>query len=38
MTLVCYRAANVVLLFDADPSDEHVAKVDAAIRALATEE
>ena len=37
VTLVCYRAANVVLLFDADPSDEHVAKVDSAIRALATE-
>lgn len=34
VTLVCYRAANVVLLFDTDPSDEHVAKVDAAVRAL----
>ncbi len=37
VTLVCYRAANVVLLFDADPSDEHVAKVDSAIRALETD-
>jgi hypothetical protein len=37
VTLVCYRAANVVLLFDAEPSDEHVAKVDSAIRALETE-
>jgi hypothetical protein len=34
VTLVCYRAANVVLLFDADPSDEDVARVDAAVRAL----
>jgi hypothetical protein len=34
VTLVCYRAANVVLYFDVEPSDEHVAKVDAAIRAL----
>src|SRR5687768_974805 len=32
VTLVCYRAANVVLLFDADPSDEHVTEVDSAIR------
>jgi hypothetical protein len=37
VTLVCYRAANVVLMFDADPSDEHVAEVDSAIRALETE-
>jgi hypothetical protein len=35
VTLVCYRAANVVLMFDTDPSDQHVARVDAAIRALA---
>jgi hypothetical protein len=37
VTLTCYRAANVVLYFDAEPTDEHVAKVDAAIRALAAE-
>jgi hypothetical protein len=37
VTLVCYRAANVVLMFDADPNDEHVAEVDSAIRALETE-
>ena len=37
VSLVCYRAANVVLYFDADPSEEHVAKVDAAIRELATD-
>ena len=35
VTLVCYRAANVVLMFDADPSDPNVARVDTAIRALA---
>ena len=34
VSLTCYRAANVVLYFDAPPQDEHVAKVDAAIRAL----
>ena len=37
VTLTCYRAANVVLYFDLEPSDEHVAKVDAAIRALASD-
>jgi hypothetical protein len=37
VTLTCYRAANVVLYFDVEPSDEQVAKVDAAIRALASE-
>ena len=37
VTLTCYRAANVVLYFDAEPTDEHVARVDAAIRALADE-
>jgi hypothetical protein len=37
VTLICYRAANVVLMFDADPSDEHVAEVDSAIRALESE-
>jgi hypothetical protein len=37
VTLTCYRAANVVLYFDAPPEDEHVARVDAAIRALADE-
>ena len=34
VTLTCYRAANVVLYFDAPPSDARVARVDAAIRAL----
>jgi hypothetical protein len=34
VTLTCYRAANVVLYFDAAPDDERVANVDAAIRAL----
>jgi hypothetical protein len=34
VSLVCYRAANVVLLFETDPSDPAVARVDAAIRAL----
>jgi hypothetical protein len=37
VSLVCYRAANVVLFFDLEPSDEHVARVDAAVRALASE-
>jgi hypothetical protein len=37
VTLVCYRAANVVLFFDTERGDEHVAKVDSAIRALETE-
>jgi hypothetical protein len=37
VSLTCYRAANVVLYFNAAPSDEHVAKVDAAIRALGDE-
>jgi hypothetical protein len=36
-TLTCYRAANVVLYFDAEPSDERVARVDAAVRALGSE-
>ena len=35
VTLTCYRAANVVLYFDGEPSDEHIAGVDAAIRGLA---
>ena len=35
VSLTCYRAANVVLYFDTGPTDEHVARVDAAIRALA---
>lgn len=34
VTLTCYRAANVVVYFDAAPGDENIAKVDAAIRAL----
>ena len=34
VTHTCYRAANVVLYFDAPPSDARVARVDAAIRAL----
>jgi hypothetical protein len=34
VTLTCYRAANVVLFFNAEPNDERVARVDAAIRAL----
>ncbi len=37
VTLTCYRAANVVLYFDAEPTEPHVAKVDAAIRGLAEE-
>jgi hypothetical protein len=37
VSLTCYRAANVVLYFNAAPSDEHVANVDAAIRALGDE-
>ena len=37
VTLTCYRAANVVLYFDAEPTDEHVGRVDAAIRALGEE-
>jgi hypothetical protein len=37
VTLTCYRAANVVLYFDAPPSDAQVARVDAAIRALGDE-
>ena len=37
VTLTCYRAANVVLYFDAEPTEPHVTKVDAAIRALAEE-
>jgi hypothetical protein len=37
VSLTCYRAANVVLYFDAPPEDEHVARVDAAIRALGDE-
>jgi hypothetical protein len=37
VTLVCYRAANVVLMFDAGPSDRNVAAVDSAIRALASQ-
>jgi hypothetical protein len=35
VTLVCYRAANVVLMLEGEEGDEHLAKVDAAIRALA---
>jgi hypothetical protein len=37
LSLTCYRAANVVIYFDAPPQDEHVARVDAAIRALGDE-
>ena len=37
VTLTCYRAANVVLYFEAAPTDEHVASVEAAIRALGSE-
>ena len=37
VSLTCYRAANIVLYFDAAPTDEHVAAVEAAIRALASE-
>ena len=36
-TLTCYRAANVVLYFDAAPGDQRVARVETAIRALAAE-
>ncbi len=34
VSLTCYRAANVVLYFEGAPTDESVAGVDAAIRAL----
>jgi hypothetical protein len=34
VSLTCYRAANVVLYFNAAPTDEHVVPVEAAIRAL----
>ena len=37
VSLTCYRAANVVLYFDVPPEDEHVARVEAAIRALGDE-
>ena len=37
VSLTCYRAANVVLYFNAAPTDEHVVPVDAAIRALGNE-
>lgn len=37
VTLRCYRAANVVLLFDAEAGQAEVAKIDAAIRALGSE-
>ena len=37
VTLTCYRAANVVLFFDAESTPEHVARVDAAIRALGSD-
>lgn len=36
-SLTCYRAANVVIYFDAPPQEEHVARVEAAIRALGDE-
>jgi hypothetical protein len=34
VSLTCYRASNVVLYFNAAPTDEHVVPVEAAIRAL----
>lgn len=37
VTLTCYRAANVVLYFDAESTDRRVAAVAAAIRALASD-
>ena len=37
VTLACYRAANVVLMFEGDPTDDEIARVDGAIRALASE-
>ena len=37
VSLTCYRAANVVLYFNAAPTDEHIVPVEAAIRALGSE-
>ena len=37
VTLTCYRAANVVLFFDAESTPDHIARVDAAIRALGSD-
>ena len=37
VSLTCYRAANVVLYFNAPPTDEQLVPVEAAIRALASE-
>ena len=37
ITLACFRAANVVLYFDGDPTEAHIAGVGVAIRALASD-
>jgi hypothetical protein len=37
VSLTCYRAANVVLYFNAAPTDEHVVPVGTAIRALGSQ-
>jgi hypothetical protein len=37
VTLTCYRAANAVVYFEGEPTDPEIARVDAAIRNLASE-
>lgn len=37
VSLACYRAANVVLMLEDEEGEEHMRKVDAAIRALGEE-
>ena len=37
VTLACYRAANAVLYFEGEPTDPDIARVDAAVRALASD-
>jgi hypothetical protein len=37
VTLTCYRAANAVVYFEGEPTDPEIARVDAAIRSLASD-